>query len=94
MQVNKYYYISIKNISMKNVNISKGKKDVDREKKLSTCINKNALVLQRINDSYKSVRKGKQKYRITKESYMKGNSNGNKHTYAHFNIINTQNSAH
>lgn len=45
MQVNKYYCIGIKNISMKNVNISKGKNDVDWEKELSTCINKNALFL-------------------------------------------------
>lgn len=67
MQVNKYYYISIKNISMRNVNINKRKKDViDWEKKLSTRINKNALFLQHINDSYKSIRK-LQKYRVTRD---------------------------
>lgn len=52
---------------MRNVNINKRKKDViDWEKKLSTRINKNALFLQHINDSYKSIRK-LQKYRITRD---------------------------
>lgn len=42
---------------MKNVNINKGKKNiVDWERKLSTCINKNAPVLQYINNA-KSIKK-------------------------------------
>lgn len=69
---------------MKNVNIKKGKEDiVEQKKKLSTYINKNALFLQCINDSYKAKRKQKQlqKYTVTKQTlYMKRNSNGNKYT--------------
>ena len=40
MQVNKYFWTSIKDITMKNVNINKGKKDIDWEKELPTCITK------------------------------------------------------
>lgn len=73
---------------MKNINI-KGRV-IDWEKKSSTYINKSILFLQCISNGYKSTIKEKQlKNEDKTNTILKVNLNGTKHTYAHFNIMNT-----